>query len=168
MSSEVLSIESEEDGDRLILRFIGEIDETSDFSVVGDIKKKKVIIDLARIVSLNSLGIRNWVFWIRSIPDSIRVEFTNSPRVVVDQLNVLQGFKPMDAVVTSFELPYFCDACGFESALMLHRGKDYSEGTADVREQITFKSSIPCTKCGEDMEIDVLEKKYFHFLKYRS
>ena len=75
-----------------IIKVSGNIDEDSDFSAVSVEGSKVVTIDLADIKSVNSVGIRTWVIWIKQIPASAQVIVKNCPRVLIDQINILRGF----------------------------------------------------------------------------
>ncbi len=146
----------------------GAINENTDFFQVELGGVKIVILDLEHVHSLNSMGLRNWVLWIRSLKSRAQTYFRNCPRPVVDQMNILQGFLPMGAVVESFFVPYTCPSCQHEENYRATRGKDFMEGTVDAREGLILSENRPCPVCSGQMEWDIIPAKYFAFLKYRK
>lgn len=150
------------------IHFSGAINENSDFSGMDLGAAKVLILDLHGVTSLNSMGLRNWVNWVKGVKNKMQLHFRQCPRVVVDQMNVLQGFLPMGAVVESFFVPYHCDACQHEENYLATRGKDYMEGTVDTRDGIVMPETRPCPVCAAQMDWDIVPLKYFSFLKYRK
>lgn len=144
----------------------GDINESVNFKNIKLIPGKHLIIDLSGIRLLNSVGLRSWVLWARELDYAV-VSLRRCPNPVVNQMNILDGFLPLRAVIESFELPYMCESCGHEESHWAMRGKDYYERTADKAEWVKVKESIPCPKCGEKADLDVLPLKYFGFLKGR-
>lgn len=167
MSEDKNQFDVKHEGDQCTVRVSGAINENIDFTQV-DVKSPKVLyLDLKDVKSLNSMGLRNWVLWVKEIKRTTQIVFRNCPHCVVDQMNILSGFLPMGAVVESFYVPYTCLSCSFEHKHLAVRGKDYMEGTVDTKEGAALPQSRQCPECKEKMEIDVVAAKYFHFLKYR-
>ncbi len=146
----------------------GPINENTIFSQIDLQGAKILILDLEHVRSLNSMGLRNWMLWIRSLKSRSQTFFRNCPRVVVDQMNILQGFLPMGAVVESFFVPYWCSSCEHEENHLATRGRDFMEGTVDTPEGLTLTETRPCPVCSGQMEWDIIPLKYFAFLKYRK
>lgn len=145
----------------------GVINENTDFSQIDLKSAKLVYLDLKEVKTLNSMGLRNWVLWVKQIKDSTQMIVRHCPRTVVDQMNILHGFLPMGAVVESFFIPYTCSSCQHEENYLAIRGRDYKEGTVDSKEGASILNTRPCVKCKETMEMDVVPARYFNFLKYR-
>ncbi|MBK9040445.1 MAG: hypothetical protein IPL83_15000 [Bdellovibrionales bacterium] len=154
-------------GDRLILSFQGDIDENAEFSKIDLTGVKKATFDFSGIRFVNSIGLRGWLLWIRKA-SGMELQFVKCPRNVVDQMNILEGFLPSNALVESFYIPYYCSGCDHTEMHLVHRGKDYKEGTADAKEGILVQDGFACPKCGAVAELDVLKERYFNFLKYRK
>lgn len=145
----------------------GAINEDTIFKEIDPGSAKVVILDLDKVASLNSMGLRNWLNWVKKIRAKAQIVFRSCPRTVVDQMNILNGFLPMGALVESFYIPFYCDSCGREDNFLAVRGRDYMEATVDAREGMTVPAQRPCPVCQQDMSMDVLPAKYFSFLKYR-
>ncbi len=141
--------------------YIGESSELFDLSLNG---VKEIKFDLSGVGYINSVGVKNWIIWIRKIPESIQVEFLNCPPLIINQINMVDGFIPKNSKVTSFLVPTHCEECEFESAIKVHAGVEYNypQGGQDAR--LALPELQPCSKCGAGMEIDVVESKYFHFI----
>jgi anti-anti-sigma regulatory factor len=146
----------------------GFINENTDFEEIRLADAKIVILDLELVRSLNSMGLRNWVSWVKTFRAKAQIFFRKCPRPVVDQMNILQGFLPMGAIVESFFVPYCCKSCDHEENFLATRGKDFMEGTIDAKEGMFVPATRPCPVCGAQMEWDVIPVKYFSFLKYRK
>jgi anti-anti-sigma regulatory factor len=146
----------------------GMINENTDFGLLELGDAKVIIMDLEQVTSLNSMGLRNWLNWIKTVKSRMQFNFRNCPRAVVDQMNILHGFLPMGAVIESFFVPYSCASCSHEENYLATRGKDYMEGTVDVKAGTILPEKRPCPVCSASMEWDVLPEQYFSFLKYRK
>jgi len=145
----------------------GQIDENSDFSKVQVGAASTIFLDLQNVSSLNSMGLKKWLEWVRDIRDGRQLFFRNCPRPVVDQMNILNGFLPMGAIVESFSVPYYCGECSHEENYLATRGKDFLEGTVDKKEGVLLTEKKECPICQAKMEWDIIPQKYFSFLKYR-
>ena len=154
--------------DGALVKLTGEIDEMVDFSGLEIPKdQNRITIDLKEITMLNSVGLRSWVLWIKSIEQDVIV-LRHCPNVAVHQMNILEGFMPLKTIVESFEVPYNCESCGEDTLTWAKRGEQYFERTADKADWIKIAENIECQNCGKEAELDVIPTKYFHFLKSRN
>lgn len=145
----------------------GAVNEETHFPVIEVGDCRVFLIDMEKVTTLNSMGLRNWIVWMKSLKGRIQINFRNCPRVVVDQMNILQGFLPEGAIIESFYVPYHCESCGHDELYLATRGRDYMEATVDAREGVVLKDQHPCIVCGEIAKWDVIPAKYFAFLKLR-
>ncbi len=151
------------------LSLAGVIDEQSDFnSFQIPSGTQKLVINMKDIRLLNSVGLRSWVLWAKTLRSIPVIALKNCPGVVVHQMNILDGFIPLQAVVESFEVPYHCESCEHGESLWLERGKDFFEQTADTAARIQAPEEKPCPACGAVMEMDASPRKYFRFLSLRN
>ena len=153
------SMEKNSEGESLVLNFSGSVDEDASFSDVEWAGFKKVIFDLDKVSAINSCGIREWIKWLKTAPEGVQIVYKNCPKVIVDQINMVAGFLPPSAEVESFYVPYYSDASGAEKMVLFKRGVEFNEGSVNAPETYTDPES------GEEMEMDVIEAKYFKFLK---
>ncbi len=154
-------------GDSIVLTFEGTIDEDVQFPPVDLSGHSKITIDLQAVKAINSVGIREWLNWIRPIADKAVIELINCPKALVFQFNMVEGFLPKNAHVHSFYVPFFCEKCDREDNVLFTVGHEVSVKAGNVAIQFDAKKSDLCKK-GEDdceVEMDVTESKYFQFLK---
>lgn len=71
---------------------------------------------------------------------------------------MVDGFLPSNAKVLSFFVPYYNDENGTEKNILFRYGQEFSEGSVSIPEKVTDDS-------GAEMEMDVIESKYFKFIK---
>lgn len=144
-------------GDKLNVSIGGTIDEDIDFSMYSLAGGQQVDIDMNQIKSINSCGIREWIKWMGTA-GSASIQFINCPKVIVDQINMVDGFLPGSAKVQSFYVPYYNDDSGAEKNILFVRGTHFDDGSLTPPEGVKDDS-------GNEMEMDVIEAKYFKFLK---
>jgi hypothetical protein len=152
------------DGENLSLNFEGPIDEDVTFPQVDTGNVKKMKINLAAISSINSVGIREWLDWIRPIAEKVSIVLENCPKSMVFQFNMVEGFLPPRATVSSFYVPYFCDQCDLEKNILFTVGKDIAVDGASLKFATTAQVTVACKEAECKVEMDVTEGKYFRFL----
>lgn len=155
MSRFKMQVDNQPDGS-LKVKFEGAIDEDVDFSQYS-LSGAKALINLSALKSINSCGIREWIKWFSQYPQ-MQFEFEECPKIVVDQMNMVQGFLPATGKVSSFYVPYYNDDSGDEKNVLFIFGNHF-----DAQGGLTYP--VVKTDSGEDMEPDVVEQKYFKFLK---
>lgn len=150
-------VEKASDGEAVVLAFEGSVDEDAIFSSI-EVVGGKIVLDLKKVSSINSCGIREWIKWVQTIPSSANITYKNCPKVIVDQINMVAGFLPENATVESFYVPYYSEDTGNEKMVLFTRGKEFSESGVAAPEEIKDEET------GDEMEMDVIEAKYFKFL----
>ncbi len=153
-----LKIGEDVHGDKVSLKLAGPIDEDANFPNIDLSTFNEVTIDFKSVTAINSCGIREWIKWMNS-GNGAQIVYEYCPKVIVDQINMVDGFLPANAVISSFYVPYFCESCDNLDAKLHTDPASLANGTIKVPAQ------IPCTKCNQAAEIDVIETKYFKFLK---
>lgn len=135
----------------------GVIDEDADFNPHSLAGATTVDLHLPNIKSINSCGIREWIKWIGSA-GAAKIQYFECPKIIVDQINMVQGFLPAQGKVLSFYVPFYNEDSGDEKNVLFSYGKEYTDaGLGQVPE---VKDNA-----GNPMEMDVVEAKYFKFLK---
>ena len=75
------------------LRLRGTIDETFDAGQLSDGLAGHVLIDLGRVERISSFGVRNWMQLTERLPTAaFGLYLLHAPPVLVDQLNMVEGF----------------------------------------------------------------------------
>ena len=152
----------------LQLTFEGSIDEDVVFPPVAAGANAAIRIDLQAVKSINSVGIREWLNWIRPLSDAgAKITLARCPKAFVFQLNMVEGFLPKGGVVESFYVPFFCEKCDKESAALFTVGKEATAGAAGPAINFDPKAAKLCSTGAPDCntEMDASEAKYFQFLK---
>lgn len=152
-----LDVKMEKASDTLKVHMVGTIDEDVDFSQFNIAGNPAIEVELSGLKSINSCGIREWIKWIGSAADA-KISFSNCPKVIIDQINMVEGFLPAGAKVESFYVPYYNDDSGSEKNVLFRYGTEFTDST------VTPPSSVKDDE-GNEMEMDVIESKYFKFIK---
>jgi hypothetical protein len=116
----------------------------------------QVTFDLAGLRRINSLGVRFWIEFMRSM-DGHRVAFRRCAPAFVEQLNAVHAFRGA-AKVESVLAPFLCESCGTVQYEELVVGKDVSN--ADL-------AKLPnrnCVQCKTAMIFDDIPERYLQFL----
>lgn len=147
----------ENQGDTAVVTLNGSIDEDVDLNTINLSQMSKFELNLEGLKAINSCGIREWIKWLSQYGKS-EIVFSNCPKVIVDQINMVDGFLPQNAKVKSFYVPYYNDDAGSEKNVLFKLGKEFSDGQIHPPEQVLDED-------GQPMEMDVIESKYFKFIK---
>lgn len=152
------SITKQPEGSKLALKVAGQVDEDANFQPVDVGASKEVVLDLDAVTAINSVGIREWIKWVKAFPASVKLSVRKCPKIIVDQINMVAGFLPPGTTIESFYVPYYADATGSEKMVLFTNGKEFTGGNLQAPAEVKDDS-------GEAMEMDVIEAKYFKFLK---
>ncbi len=154
--SESLTIQESMQQGTVTMKLVGQIDEDADYSCSALDKITTIIFDFSEVTLVNSTGLQKWVNFLEQIPKNIQLSFEKCPPRIVRQIDMFPGFVGgRDIHVLSFYAPYYCEACDHAEDVLLLRNK---------LEKIDHAPKAHCSKCGDEMEFDAIEKKYFLFL----
>lgn len=105
-------------GDQLLLA--GTIDETAKLQdLVAHAKDGKLVLDLAGITFINSIGVREWCYMQQAAAKAkIAIELRRVAEPMVHQLNIVPAARGV-SIVSSFYAPYECDECDREFVMLL-------------------------------------------------
>ena len=134
----------------------GAIDEDANFTQ-APVTGTAVVVDLAGVTAINSVGIREWIKWTKTFPAGCKMTVRNCPKIVVDQINMVLGFLPSGTKVESFYVPYYSEASGNEKMVLFISGREFKDGKVIPPPAVNDEG-------GEPMEMDVIETKYFKFV----
>jgi hypothetical protein len=115
---------------------------------------RAVLLDTGEVVSINSLGVRDWVHFIRALcKRSERVTIRRLSPALVIQANAIYDFLAQ-ARVESFVCPWECTKCGHWHETVHRLEEDPPR-------------SITCPKCSSSMLFWELEEGYLSFREAR-
>ena len=152
-------------GTELQLDLGGAIDEDVQFPVLNLAAVKQVVFDLQAVKSINSVGIREWLNWIKPISEKTQIIMKNCPKTMVFQFNMVEGFLPKGAKVSSLFVPFFCEKCDKEENVLFHIGQEIKLEAGNIKLEYDIASFKLCQDPACDLAMDVTEAKYFHFSK---
>jgi len=144
-------------GEKLNVVMAGSIDEDADFTQLSLAGVSQIEIEMSGLKSINSCGIREWIKWMSTAP-AANINFNQCPKVIVDQINMVDGFLPGNAKVQSFFVPYYNDDSGSEKNVLFRYGNEFSDSSVNPPAEVKDDEGNP-------MEMDVIESKYFKFIK---
>ena len=109
-----------------------------------------------KVTGINSLGVRAWVTFLRSIRNNNRkIIFSRCPPDIISQINMIPSFAE-GADIDSFYVNYICPSC---DGTLLHLVMRQSLAPK------TLPQSGRCPHCAQAvMETEELEDEYFAFL----
>jgi anti-anti-sigma regulatory factor len=141
--------------DNSIVTLAGFLDEDNNLkALVEEIPAGPVMIDLAGIARINSVGIRDWVNWLSALEaKGTQPVLVGCSPPIVAQINLVKNFAGNGAV-KSFQIPYHCRECDEEKI-----------ETVETSQMLT--STPPaclCPRCERAMEVDEMPESYFAFL----
>ncbi|MGZ3721747.1 MAG: hypothetical protein ACXVA9_02375 [Bdellovibrionales bacterium] len=126
----------------------------------------QLTLDMTKVTSINSIGVKHWILWTLRIPKDCQVSIVNCPYVIASQASIVMGFTTPNIKIESFRAPYICDGCGNEEIHLIVRGKDYEYPVGGLPAKLSLPADLVCIKCRKGkLEPDFLVEKTFKFLK---
>jgi hypothetical protein len=147
-----------------VYSFVGPIDESVQFPAVTS-AGGELVIDLNDVTYINSIGIKTWIQWITPVAETAKIELRRCPKSIIFQINMVKNFLPDNGRVSSFYLPLFCEECDREGAALLQVDRDIQVEGENVKVTADLKAAMGCDKPTCQVEVDVIEKKYFRFVQ---
>jgi hypothetical protein len=133
----------------------GNIDE--DFSIeLEEIKGcSEISLDFSKVKKINSFGIREFIYFLEVIPQSVKVQFHNCPPLFVHQLNIVEGLLPPNAEVKSLNGLFFCPTCHKE---ILHKMEEPFQPNK-------IEENLTCPDDSTPLEFFYNKASFFKFLE---
>jgi len=138
---------------------VGQIDERAELVGFADRFTDNVVIDLANVSFVNSLGLREWIRMLYTLAErGVDVTLSRCSESMVHQMCMVVAAKG-DSKIESFFAPYECDACGHVASVCL-----------DVKEHLAAFRRLevpdePCPECSAGMEFNEIPERYLLFLE---
>lgn len=141
-----------------MVRLDGVIDEHNELASYTERigSGEALFIDLGGVKRLNSVGVRDWVNWLRALkPKFARIVLFDCPPPVMNEVNFVKNFAD-GAYITTFSVPLFCARCNKEESRLLESAPLKANGR-----------KLPSFACGQascENVIDDDEESYLAFL----
>lgn len=150
-------MEIAQEGDRLVLT--GAIDEAAELmSLLDRARAGRLVLDLAGITFINSLGVRDWIrMQIQAQKTGTAIELHRVSEPIIHQLNMIVATRGKSQVA-SFYAPYACDACGREESLLVD-ALAHHDALARLE-----APAMKCPECAAAMAFNDFPERYFSFL----
>ena len=152
----LLTVEKENSKGVTRIKVLGEITEDADFGTLGALEKQ-VVIDLGGIRRINSCGVREWVDFLKVLPQQSEITYERCPPPMMLQVNTVAHFLG-DGKLTNFIAPYFCPKCSTGVDIVLDTHKDFPDRQPNVPPR-------NCPTCSTELLFDDIAESYFAFLK---
>lgn len=124
-------------------------------SILGELTGSgSVKFNFAHTTTINSLGVRAWVQFLRQAEVGRLVVFEQCTPDVIAQVNMIPSFASK-ADISSFYTNYVCESCNKNEKILIDK-KNLKP------KQMPEKAK--CAHCSEEMETEELEDEYFAFL----
>lgn len=153
-------IDVQKKGEQYFVSLIGPLDENMSFKDLACPNAREIIVNFEKVTGVKSFGIRELIRWISKNKDAMII-YTRCPKIVVDQINIVDGFLPFNAHVDSFYVPYYSEVTEQELQVLFRFGHEFNEASIIPPEQVKDSSGNP-------MEIDAIWSKYFRFIENRE
>jgi DNA-directed RNA polymerase subunit RPC12/RpoP len=132
----------------------GRIDDVAQLGALATLLPAgDVVLDLAGVTFVNSIGMREWVRLVRVLRDRGTVTLAAVSDVLFVQLNMIAEFRG-SVQIASFHAGYVCAACGREATLLV----DAISHAAALRAMIAPR--LPCPECGAAMDLADFPERY--------
>lgn len=149
----------------LTVQMEGPIGETTPMFNLPLAGLKEITLDMGKVTTINSIGIKQWITWTLKIPRDCIVKMQNCPFIIGSQASMVVGFTKPNMKIESLRLPYICSECDHEHMREAKIGEDFEYAQGGKPAQIRVPDEVRCPKCGkETAEPDFLIEKTFKFL----
>lgn len=156
--SEALEVNVKMQDETIQVDLIGAIDEDSDFSRVLSSQNKLYVFNFEKVQMMNSCGVREWINFIEKLPDDSTLIYTNCPQVVIEQINMVQGFLKKGAKIDSFYAPYYKESSDEVQQVLLKTEQIENTKAPEIKDPETQ----------EILEFDAIEAQYFNFINQQK
>lgn len=142
------------------LTLAGRIDDSAPLAgLVETVKATDVVIDTGGIVFINSIGVREWMRFLRGLAATgARIRLENVAEVLVTQMNLIPDLRS-GVTTVSVQAPYACDKCGAELSQLIDIDKH--RDALRALQPPTFT----CPECGGTLTLADYPDRYFAFVR---
>ncbi len=149
-----LDIQINQDSTTAKVKLAGRIDEDSMFDNLLSSQAVEFHLDFSGVTLINSCGVREWINLVNDLSKKAKIIYKNCPQIMVEQMNMVEGFLPNNTEIESFYAPYF-DPDADEEVKVLIMTKEISNKKAPSKKN----------DAGVELEFDALEAQFFNFIK---
>ena len=134
----------------------GDITEATRFDDLLPVMVGRVDFDLSQVRYMNSLGVREWVEFLRKAPAQ-GYEFHACSVAFILQASLVEGVTGR-GTVSSFFAPYACERCDYTDERLL-------QTAAVLATEDRTPPEFACPRCGDRLALDDIPDRYLAFLQ---
>ena len=153
--------------DSQIISFKGYLDETAELPSYESLSKlKSLVLNLDGCRVINSSGIKKWVQLMTqlALKNDLKIVLQNCHPLILDQINLIEGFLPQNAEVESLYIMLFCEKCEKEFDV-LKKVKDVETGLGAAIRDLKELDCEKFPECRKFITLDMHPDKALSFLK---
>jgi hypothetical protein len=159
---------------QLVLKVVGKINEemsantalmnfANAFPIEDREKDNQLSLDVGGVIQINSTGIREWLVFFEKLQAMITCKFTMVSEAMIEQAVVIPAILGKKGTeILAFQAPYYCRQCDIRALQVLETKLLEINGSKIITP--VFK----CIKCGNPLELDIVESEYLNFLKNKK
>ena len=145
------------DGARVIIA--GRIDDGSSFEgIAARLPGGRITIDTSDVTFVNSVGMREWIRFLRALRAEHPVTLERVADVLMTQMNMIRELAG-SVQISSFHAQYVCASCGHESAPVVD-----AIANADALRALKAPK-LPCPECGAAMDLGDFPERYLSIFR---
>lgn len=153
--------------DSQVISFKGHLDETSELPTsdsLANLKSLTFNLDGCRVI--NSSGIKKWVQLMSqlALEDDLKIVLQNCHPLILDQINLIEGFLPKNAQVESLYVMLFCEKCEKEFEVR-KKVTDIENGLGAAIRDLKELDCDKFPECRKFITLDTHPDKALSFLK---
>jgi hypothetical protein len=143
-------------GDRVTLA--GRIDETAQLAqLVAQLPAGPLVIDPEGVTFVNSVGMREWIRFLRGAREGREVALERVADVLMTQMNLIGELRGLP--IRSFHAQYECRACRAEAQPLVD-----AVAHRDALDRLALPT-VPCQECGAAMELADFPERYLSIFR---
>ncbi len=152
----MLNVIKEQNGNLLLVRLTGSIEENVNFDQLIGIPPEELHIHCKEVPRINSIGVKAWIKYFQSVQaKGTKVKFMECSTAIVQQVNLISNFTPPGSV-ESIYVPFSCTHCKSELVGLF--------ASEELRKMKLKIPDLKCTKCGNKAVFDDIPEEYFAYL----
>ena len=138
-----LSIEVSIADQVVLVKLKGVIDEEAALARIQHSGRPEIQFDFDGVKGINSMGVREWVCFLDSLPKGTRQIYVNCHAQIAEQIALVGGFVRAGTEVRSCYLPYYCEGSDVEKEIPFL-----------LKESVNGMPVVKCDKCQAPMEFE--------------
>ncbi len=149
-----------------VIFFDGSMDENAKLPTFDSlVQAKSLVFDFENCGVINSSGIKTWVKLMYELSDleGVNITLRNCQPLILDQINMIEGFLPPNGTVESIHVRLFCEKCEKEFSV-LKKVDQLHDGLGDVVADLKQVDCETFPKCKQFINLDMHPDKALTFM----